>query len=118
MISFKIWEDDGVAFIEPNGALDAQAVPALRQAVQDATKLAPHHTIAIIDGQVIVFDAVALGALLIQHHRLQQLGGTLAVIGATGPIASLLRRASIGDSIPIFHSLDDALPALASQAGS
>ena len=112
MISFDVWKDNGIGLIEPDGALTEDAVPALRQALDDAGQLASNHVIVIIDGAVTTFDATALGALLIRHMRLQRLGGTLAVIGTTGEIARLLRRVSIGDSVPVFAVLDEALVTL------
>jgi anti-anti-sigma factor len=110
--SFDVWNDPGVGLIEPDGVLDMAAVSALRQAVDEADQLAAHHKIAIIDGAVTTFDAAALGALLVQHQRLQQHNGTLAVIGTTGPVARALRLVGIADSVPIFASLDDALATL------
>ena len=116
MTDFEVWKDHGIALIEPDGALTGDAVPALRQALDEAGQLAAHHTIVIIDGAVTTFDATALGALLIRHVRLQHRGGTLAVIGTTGQIARLLRRVSIGDSVPVFGSLDEALATLTGKA--
>ena len=116
MIRFDVWKDRGVGLIEPDGALTADTVPALRQAIDEARRLAAHHTVAVIDGTVTVFDPAALGALLVHHNRLQEHGGTLAVIGKTGPIARLLRRVSIGDSVPVFGGLDEALATLTGKA--
>jgi anti-anti-sigma factor len=113
---FEVSKSHGIGLIEADGVLDARAIPALRQAVDEAGQLAAHHTIAIIDGAVTIFDPVALGALLTQHNRLQERGGTLAVIGTTGLIARLLRLVGIGDSVPIFASLDDALATLTGAA--
>jgi anti-anti-sigma factor len=115
--SFEIWKDHGVGLIEPDGALDMDTIPGLRQAFDEADQLAAHHTIAIIDGTVTIFDPAALGALLTQHQRLQDHGGTLVVVGATGLIARLLRRAGFGDSVPVFTTLDEALTALSGKSG-
>jgi anti-anti-sigma factor len=116
VIVFEIWKDNGIGLIEPDGALTGDAIPALRQALDEATQLAARHTIVIIDGAVTTFDATALGALLIRHARLQRLGGTLAVIGTTGEIARLLRLVAVGDSVPIFAGLDEALATLTGKA--
>jgi anti-anti-sigma factor len=110
--SFEVWKDHGTGLIEPDGVLDMDAVPALRQAIDEADQLAAHHTIALIDSKVTLFDPAALGALLTQHKRLQDNGGTLAVIGTTGPVARALRLVGIAQSVPIFAGLDDALATL------
>jgi anti-anti-sigma factor len=114
--SFDIWKDNGVGLIELDGAFESHEVPALRQALDEAAQLAAHETIAIIDGTVTIFDPAALGALLAQHKRLHERGGTLAVIGATGCIARAMRLLDIGHSVPIFASLDDALATLTDRA--
>jgi anti-anti-sigma regulatory factor len=102
VISSEVWKDSGIGLIELDGVLDADAVPALRQAFDEATQLAANHTI--------------LGALLTRHELLRDHGGTLAVIGTGGVIAHLLRRVGIGESVPLFASLDDALATLTGKA--
>ena len=114
MISFDVWKDHGIGLIEADGVLDSYALAALRQAMDEASQLAAHHTIAIIDSTVI-FDPAPLGALLAQHKQLHECGGTLAVIGANGLIADALRRFNVGHSVPIFANLDDALATLTSK---
>ena len=115
MISFDVWKDHGIGLIEADGVLDSYALTALHQAMDEALQLAAHHTVAIIDSTVI-FDPAPFGALLAQHKRLHECGGTLAVIGTAGLIADALRRFNIGHSVPIFASLDDALATLTSEA--
>ncbi len=109
MTDFEIWHDKGVALIEPSGVLDGEAVPHLRTALVDAAKLTRLALIVILDDMITRVDAVALAALLIEHRRLRDRGGSLAVVGMQGPIAELLRRTCLGDDVPLFADLDQAL---------
>ena len=112
VISFEVWKDHGIGLIEADGILDAYALPALRQAIDEALQLAAHQTIAVIDATVTIIDPAPLGALLAEHKRSHEHGGTLAVIGTNGLIAKALRSFDVGHSVPIFATLDDALTTL------
>ncbi len=109
MITFEVWRDRDVALIEPVGALTLAAVPRLRLELARAAALTRLPLTAIVDGQTTRVDLAAIAILLIEHERLQGLGGALAVVYPWGNIAQLMRRNAVADCIPVFDTIEHAL---------
>ena len=115
MIEFETWRDSGVALIEPIGALTIAAVPRLHLELAKAAALTRLPLTAIVDGQTTRADLAAIAVLLVEHERLQHLGGTLAVIYPWGRIAQLMRRNAVADCVPVFDTLEHALAGVTSR---
>lgn len=113
MTDFEVWADKGVALVEPCGALDAGAVPHLRAALDEAVNLTRRPLVVVIDEKVDRVDAVAVAVILIEHRRLRERGGDLGVVGAEGPVVSMLGRTHAGRDVPVFAGLEEALAGLA-----
>ncbi len=113
MTAFDIWADKGIGLVEPSGPLDADAVPALRAAVSEAANLSRRSLVVMLEEKVSTAAPVAIAAILIEYRRLRDRGGSLAVVGTQGPVASLLQSTHLGREIPVFTTLEHALADLA-----
>ncbi len=96
----------GWALISLAGEIDIATAPLLDTALEEV--LSAGRTHLAVDLQPVSFmDSTGLRSLISADRRLQQSGGSLAVIAAAGPARRLLEVAGVIDALHVVDSVDD-----------
>lgn len=78
------------------GELDVATSPRLRRRLDDAVD-AGAHDVSVDLSRVGFMDSSGLGALMAVHHRLQESGGGIAIVGATPPVRKILEITALDE---------------------
>ncbi len=117
MSPFFIRQDssDDIAVIVADGYLDFDAAPALKQNIVDQIDEGSRHLVIDLSAAEFI-DSTAIGVLVGGLKRLDESGGSLAVVCTNENIRYIFEIAGLDSMIPLHRSRDDALSALASVA--
>ncbi len=78
------------------GELDVATSPRLRRHL-DAAVDAGARDVSVDLSRVGFMDSSGLGALMAVHHRLQESGGGIAIVGATPPVRKILEITALDE---------------------
>ncbi len=114
MSPFFIREDrsDGIAVIVADGYVDFDAAPTLKQNIVHQIDEGSRHLVIDLSAAEFI-DSTAIGVLVGALKRLQEAGGSLAVVCTNENIRYIFEVAGLDNMIPLHRSRDDALSALA-----
>lgn len=117
MSPFFIREEssDDVAFIMADGYVDFDAAPALKQNIVRQIDEGSRHLVIDLSAADFI-DSTAIGVLVGALKRLQDRGGSLAVVCTNDNIRNVFEIVGLDDMIPMYRSRDDAISALARAA--
>jgi anti-anti-sigma factor len=102
--TFEVEDRDGLRIVRLHGEHDLSTVHDFRQAL-DGTAAAP----VVIDlGTVEFIDSSVIGVVLTMAVSP---GATSLVLPADGHVASVLQTVAIGQALPTFRSVADAVAA-------
>lgn len=96
---------DGWTVIAVAGEVDLASAPDLQRSVEDA--LAAGAQRLILDLRSVTFmDSTGLRVLLTTHQRLQESGGSLALVAAEGPVTRLMSLTGVDQRIPVAATVE------------
>jgi anti-anti-sigma factor len=105
----QIDDQRGWAILALAGEIDIATAPVLDRAFEEV--LSSGRTRLAVDLQPVSFmDSTGLRSLISADRRLEQSGGSLAIITSAGPARRLLEVAGVIDALQVVDSVDD-LPA-------
>jgi anti-sigma B factor antagonist len=88
------------------GELDMHTSPALKERL-DELSVGEAPKIALDLSAVPFMDSSSLGILVVQHKRLLENGGTLALVGVAGSPQKVLTITGIDRVIPLYDRASD-----------
>jgi anti-sigma B factor antagonist len=88
------------------GELDMHTSPALQERLEALT-LGEAPKVALELSDVPFMDSSSLGILVVQHKRLLERGGTLALVGVAGSPQKVLTITGIDRVIPVYDQASD-----------
>jgi len=107
--------DREVSVVLVDGYLDFDAAPALKESIVNQLDEGTRHLIVDLT-QTEFIDSTAIGVLVGGLKRVQESGGTLAVVCTNANIRDIFALVGLDDMLPLHRSRDDALSAIASTA--
>jgi anti-sigma B factor antagonist len=103
---------DDVAIVMADGYVDFDAAPALKQNIVHQMDAGARHLVIDLSAAEFI-DSTAIGVLVGALKRLQESGGSLAVVCTNENIRAVFEIVGLDDMIPMHRSRDDAVSALA-----
>ncbi len=106
---------DDVAVVMADGYVDFDAAPALKQNIVEQIDEGSRHLVVDLSDADFI-DSTAIGVLVGALKRLQERGGSLAVVCTNDNIRNVFEIVGLDDMIPMHRSREDAVSALARAA--
>ena len=107
--------DDGLEVIAVGGEVDFEVSPQLRQQIVSRVD-AGRRQLLIDLSEATFIDSTAIGVLVAGHKRLDEVGGTLAVVCFDENVRNVFEIVGLEDVLSIYSSRDEAVSALARAA--
>ena len=107
--------EGGARFIRVGGYLDFDVAPQFKKCV--VRRIEEGDRLVVIDLSDVGFiDSTAIGVLVGALKRLKEVGGSLGVVCANDNVRNIFEMVGLENVIPLYHSRDDAVAALAQVA--
>jgi anti-anti-sigma factor len=107
----RVLPRDGWVLVALRGRLDMTSAGTLEEKLESAIAGGQRRLAIDLDGLEYLSSA-GLRALLVTARRLQQVDGTLALIGLRGPVKDVLELAGLANVFPAFATEAELLAAL------
>ena len=110
-MEIRILPRSGWVLVAVSGRLDMTSAGTLEHKLETVIA-SGQHRVAIELGQLDYLSSAGLRALMVAAKRLQEVAGTLVLIGLRGTVKDVLELAGLINVFPVFASEADLLAAL------
>ncbi len=107
-MEFEIKTERGARIIEMSGALDMHSSEEARRMLREAVRSAPEALLLDLSG-LRYLKSSGYQVLLEALEDSRKLAVPLAVVGAPGEIAEIMRVFRLDDVVPVYPSIREAL---------